>query len=327
MVTKPLAGIAGAAMLASLISASAHAEALEKITFLTPAPSSLPAFAAAQIAKGKGYFKEAGLDVQIMTGKGGADVAKQIGAGNADAGYIVGDAPILVRSNGVPVKLVALFGGGGFSFLVAREDSDIKSPADLKGKTVGVMTFQDTATYYTLLGAIANVGLKRSDVDIQAMGPTATWQAVATGKAPACSCVADWITLIRATGTKIRVIPYDKLFPAVSHGIGVSDRSIKERPKMVQGLVRAMLKGAEEMRSNPDQAADDFVKFVPEWKGKEAGVKATLQAYASLVYVGQKKFGAVDPERLDKLQDFYLEQKVIAKKAPVNELYTNQFVQ
>ena len=189
------------------------------------------------------------------------------------------------------------------------------------------MTFQDTATYYTLLGAIAKVGLNRSDVDIQAMGPTATWQAVAAGKAPACSCVADWITLIRATGTKIRVIPYDKLFPAVSHGIGVSDRSIKERPKMVRGLVRAMLKGAEEMRSNPDQAADDFVKFVPEWKGKEAGVKATLHAYASLVYIGQKKFGAVDPERLAKLQDFYLEQKVIDAKTPVDELYSNQFVE
>src|SRR5690606_22253373 len=174
------------------------------------------------------------------------------GAGNADAGYIVGDAPILVRSNGVPVKLVALFGGGGFSFLVAREDSGIKSPADLKGKTVGVMSFQDTATYYTLLGAVSAAGLKRSDVDIQAMGPTAVWQSVATGQAPACSCVVDWITLIRATGTKVRVIPYDTLFPAISHGIGVSDRSIKERPKMVRGLVRAILKGAEEMRSNPD---------------------------------------------------------------------------
>ena len=326
MVVKPLAGVAGAAMLALLAVPSAQAEALEKITFLTPAPSSLPAFAAAQIAKGKGYFKQEGLDVEIMTGKGGADVAKQIGAGNADAGYIVGDAPILVRSNGVPVKLVALFGGGGFSFLVAREDSGIQSPADLKGKTVGVMSFQDTATYYTLLGAVSAVGLKRSDVDIQAMGPTATWQAVATGQTPACSCVADWITLIRATGTKVRVIPYDTLFPAISHGIGVSDRSIKERPKMVLGLVRAIRKGAEEMRSNPDQAAEDFLKVVPEWKGKEAGVKATIQAYATLVYVGQKNFGEVDPTHLAKLQDFYLEQKVIANKSPVDELYTNQFL-
>jgi NitT/TauT family transport system substrate-binding protein len=326
MVRSSLAGIAGVALLLSLVGAEARAENLEKITFLTPAPSTLPSFAAAQLAKGKDYFKAEGLDVEIMTGKGGADVAKQIGAGNADAGYIVGDAPILVRSNGVPVKLVAMFGGGGFSFLVAREDSGIKSPADLKGKTVGVMTFEDTATYYTLLGAIASVGLKRSDVDIQAMGPTATWQSVATGKAPACSCVADWITLIRATGTKIRVIRYDEIFPAVSQGIGVSDRSIKERPKMVAGLVRALLKGAQEMRSNPDQAAEDFVKFVPGWKGKEAGVKATMHAYASLVYVGQKKFGEVDGARLGKLQDFYLEQKVIKAKTPVGELYTNQFV-
>ena len=155
---------------------------------------------------------------------------------------------------------------------------------------------------------------------------TGTWQHVITGDAQACSCVADWITFIRAAGTPIRVIPYDELFPAVSHGIGVSDRSIKERPKMVQGLVRAILKGAKEMRSDPDRAAADFVKFVPGWQGKEAGVKATLQAYASLVYVGQKNFGEIDGERLGKLQEFYLEQKLITAKTPVNELYTNQFV-
>jgi len=326
LVRPSLTGIACVAVLVSLIGASAHAEALEKITFLTPAPATLPSFAAAQLAKGKGYFKAEGLEVEIMTGKGGADVAKQIGAGNADAGYIVGDAPILVRSHGVPVKLVTLFGGGGFSFLVVREDSGIRSPADLKGKTIGVMSFEDTATYYTLLGTVSKVGLKRADLNIQALGPTAIWQQVVAGEAQGCSCVADWITFIRAAGTKVRVIPYDDLFPAMSHGIGVSDRSIKERPKMVQGLVRAMLKGAEEMRSNPDQAAADFVKFVPGWEGKEAGVRATLQAYASLVYVGQKKFGEIDGERLGKLQEFYLEQKLITAKTPVNELYTNQFV-
>src|SRR5690606_24060521 len=88
------AHFAAVALLVGIGASGATAQELEKITFLTPAPSSLPSFAAAQIAKGKGYFKAEGLEVEIMTGKGGADVAKQIGAGNADAGYVVGDAPI-----------------------------------------------------------------------------------------------------------------------------------------------------------------------------------------------------------------------------------------
>src|SRR5262249_15608376 len=115
--TKPLSRrtvLAGsAAMLGSgLIVPSARAD--EAITYLFPAPPILPAFGPIQLAKGKGYFKEAGLDVSFAVGRGGVDVAKQVGAGNAPLGGIVADGPIMVRGNGVPVKIVCVFGGKGF---------------------------------------------------------------------------------------------------------------------------------------------------------------------------------------------------------------------
>src|SRR5208337_743825 len=97
--------------------------AAESITYLVPAPPMLPAFGPIQLAKGKGYFAEAGLDVNFAVGRGGVDVAKQVGAGNAPIGGIVADAPIMVRGNGVPIKMVAVFGGKGFMQLVVREDS------------------------------------------------------------------------------------------------------------------------------------------------------------------------------------------------------------
>src|SRR6185295_15148056 len=149
------------ALVAALqILAPAQADAAEAVTYLFPAPPSLPAFGPIQIAKGKGYFTEAGLDVSYAVGRGGVDVAKQVGAGNAPLGGIVGDGPIMVRSNGVPIKIVAMFGGKGFMQLVAREDSGITKPADLKGKTISVMSFQDT-TFYALLGLLASAGLTR----------------------------------------------------------------------------------------------------------------------------------------------------------------------
>src|SRR5512135_1841802 len=97
------------------------ARADEKITYLFPAPPILPAFGPIQLAKGKGYFAQAGLDVNFAVGRGGVDVAKQVGAGNAPIGGIVADAPIMVRGNGVPIKMVAVFGGKGFMQLVVRE--------------------------------------------------------------------------------------------------------------------------------------------------------------------------------------------------------------
>ena len=142
----------------------------EKITYLFPAPPLLPAFGPIQLAKGKGYFSQAGLDVSFAIGRGGVDVAKEVGAGNAPLGGIVADGPILVRQNGVPIKIVAVFGGKGFMQLVVREDSNIQKPADLKGKTITVMSYQDT-TFYALLGLLASAGLTQDDVDIQAAGP------------------------------------------------------------------------------------------------------------------------------------------------------------
>jgi NitT/TauT family transport system substrate-binding protein len=112
----------------------------------------------------------------------------------------------------------------------------------------------------------------------------------------------------------------------MAQGIGASDQTIKEKPELVRKVVQAALHGMKDVMDNPDQAAVDFVKFVPEWQGKEGAVKTALKYYADLVYPGQKQLGAVDPERLAKLQDFYLAKGLINKKTPVDELYTNEFV-
>ena len=303
----------------------APAQAPEKVTYLFPAPPILPAFGPIQLAKGKGYFTEAGLDVSFAVGRGGIDVAKQVGAGNAPLGGIVADGPIMVRGNGVPVRIVAVFGGKGFMQLVVREDSGIEKPSDLKGKTITVMSFQDT-TFYALLGLLASAGLTQNDVNIQSVGPTGVWEFVAAGKSAAMAGVPDWIPPIQAAGVKVKVIPSDEFFPHMAQGIAVSDDVIKQKPEMVRKFVRAALRGMKDIMDNPDKAADDFVTFVPDWKGKEGAVKFALNMYAKLVYPGQQTLGEVDVARLAKLQDFYVAKGLIQKASPVEDLYSNAFV-
>jgi NitT/TauT family transport system substrate-binding protein len=312
-------GVSGLGLAGSSLSAA------ESVTYLFPAPPVLPAFGPIQLAKGKGYFAEAGLDVSFAVGRGGVDVAKQVGAGNALVGGIVADGPIMVRQNGVPIKIVAVFGGKGFMQLVVREDSGIEKPADLKGKTITVMSYQDT-TFYALLGLLASVGLTQDDVNIQAVGPTGVWEFVATGKSVGMAGVPDWIPPVQAAGVKVRVIPTDEFFPHMAQGIGVSDRVIKEKPELVRAFVKAALHGMKDIMDDPDKAADDFVRFVPEWMGKEGAVKAVFNYYARLVYPGQKVLGEVNVERLSALQDFYLAKGLIQRKSPVEDLYTNAFV-
>ena len=126
---------------AALALSASAAAAAEEVTYLFPAPDFLPAFAPFQLAKGKGYFEEAGLDVTFQVGKGGADVATQVALGNADLGGGIGDTPIIVRANGLEIRGVALLGGRGLTQLAWREDAGISGPEDLKGKSIGVLSF------------------------------------------------------------------------------------------------------------------------------------------------------------------------------------------
>jgi NitT/TauT family transport system substrate-binding protein len=316
--------ITAAVGLASWVTA-AFAQTPEKVMYLFPAPPVLPAFGPIQLAKGKGYFSEVGLDVSFAVGRGGVDVAKMVGAGNAPLGGIVADGPIMVRGNGVPVKIVAVFGGRGFMQLVVREDAGISKPADLKGKTITVMSYQDT-TFYALLGLLASVGLTQNDVNIQSVGPTGVWEFVATGKSAGMAGVPDWIPPVQAAGVKVKVIPSDEFFPHMAQGIAASDQLIKDKPEMVRKFVRAALRGMKDIMDDPDQAADDFVRFVPEWKGKDGAVKSALNYYAKLVYPGQAQLGEINPDRLRSLQDFYLSKGFIQKATPVEELYSNAFI-
>ncbi|MFZ0426227.1 MAG: ABC transporter substrate-binding protein [Xanthobacteraceae bacterium] len=323
---RALLAAAGVALCLGIMTETSPARADEKITYMFPAPPLLPAFGPIQLAKGKGYFSQAGLDVSYAVGRGGVDVAKEVGAGNVPIGGIVADAPIIVRQNGVPVKMVAVFGGKGFMQLVVRADSGIEKPADLKGKTITVMSYQDT-TFYALLGLLASAGLTKDDVDIQSAGPVGVWQMVATGKSAGMAGVPDWIPPVEAAGVAIKVIPTDEFFPHMAQAIAASDQIIKDKPEMVHAFVKAALHGMKDIMDDPAAAAADFVKFVPEWTGKEGQVKEAFEYYDRLVYPGQKELGAIDPERLAKLQDFYLAKGIIQKKTPVEELYTNQFVQ
>ena len=220
---RALAGMIGALLFAH------PAAAAEKITYLLPAPPSLPAFAPWVLAKHLGYYTEAGYDVEFVVARGGVDVAKQIGVGNAPIGGAIGDTPIIVRGNGVPVKTVGLMGGGALTIVVGRKDRGIEKLEDLRGKKISVLAFQDT-TYYALLGALASKNITKNDVNAQAVGPAAVANLVVAGTVDACACTPDWEIDVKE-GVKDTVsLPTKDYFQSMAQAILVSDKMIAERP-------------------------------------------------------------------------------------------------
>jgi NitT/TauT family transport system substrate-binding protein len=303
---------------------AAHAQ-LQEITYLLPAPSTLPAFGPWMIAQAKGYYEKEGLKVNFVTGRGGVDVAKQVGAGNAVIGGAIGDTPIIARSQGIPVKAVAVLGAGSLTQLVTHKDEKIESPRELKGKTVTVLAYTDT-TYYALLGMLSKVGLTKNDVNIQAAGPAGVWQQFAAKKAVGMAGVPDWTVSAMETGAQVDILPADVYFKSMAQAILASDETIQKNPQLIQKLVRATIKGMKDIMADPKAATAVYVAHMPASKGKEASIQKAFEMYNKYVYAGQKVPGLMDETRLAELQKFYVDNGVVPKAAPIKDLYTNQFV-
>lgn len=304
----------------------AQEKKLEPITYLLPAPQNLPAFAPWMIAKQQGYFEAEGLDVNFITGKGGVDVAKQIGAGNAPIGGAIGDTSIIVRANGVPVKSVALLGAGGLALITSHADAPIDEPAQLKGKTISVIAYTDT-TYYSLLSTMRKAGLTRDDAEIQAAGPAGVWQLFTAGKSQAMAAVPDWVVMAQDGGAKIHIMDPANAGNSMAQAILASDKLIEENPQLIQRIVRATIKGMALIMTDMDAAVDAYIKAVPAHQGKEDQIRRTLELYNKYVYANQAVPGKMDAERLDAVQKFYVDEGIVSKASPLDSLYTNQFIE
>ncbi len=304
------------------------AQKLEEVMVLTPAPPTLPAFAPWVIAQSRGYYAEQGLKVNLMAANGGAvQVAKQVGAGIAIAGSSVGDAPMFLRPHGVPIKVVAVLGGRSLlQVVVSANNKSIKSPADLKGKTITAGSYTDSV-YYNFLGMMAKYGIKKTDMNVQAAGPNGVWKLFASGSADAMISTPDWTAAAVEAGTKVKIFYAEDYFPSLAQAIVASDEMIQKRPDLIRKIVSATLHAMKDIMDDPDGLAKEFVKVVPGYEGKEDYVSKIINAYARDVYPGQKVLGKMDVKRLRQLQDFYVSEGLLEKRVPLDEVYTNQFVE
>jgi NitT/TauT family transport system substrate-binding protein len=295
------------------------------VTYLLPAPPNSPAFAPWIIAQQKGYYAARNLNMTFIAAKGGVDVAKQIGAGNAMLGGAIGDTPIVVRANGIPVRAVAVLGAGGVTMIATNAAENINSISDLKGKTMTVMSYSDT-TYYALLASLRKAGLSKTDVNIQAAGPSGVWQLFSADKSQAMAGVPDWVINAEEAGVKIKLIPQAQIFESMAQAILASDDAIEHHPQIVRDVVQATLQGMNDIIADPKAAAATFAKAVPAYAGKEASLEKVLKLYVEHVYANQVVPGRIDPARLETVRQFYVSEGIVTQEPKLDDLYTNQFI-
>src|SRR5579884_69150 len=216
------------------------------------------------VAREKGYYREAGLEVEIHEGKGSGNVAQLVGTKNATFGFAEGAAVAKAIGQGIPVRMVAgIFRRSplGLSYL---KESGISGPKDLEGKTYGVVPSSASHSLWPAFLAANNIDeSKITEVNIE---PTGADAAMLTGRIQFTDAIVSGEPVrYAAAGKEGGILLFsDYGLTVVGHGIIANVDTIQEKPALTRGLVEASLRAWDDARKNPDEAVDTLRQSVPE---------------------------------------------------------------
>lgn len=152
----------GAALVLAL-SANAVAQPADKLTVRldwTPWGN----HAAIHLAQQKGWFKQAGLDVETEDGNGSVTTVQLAGSGKFDVGHASLAPMMIARDKGLAVKAIANFVRKNDIGLLVPQGSGIRSPKDLAGKKIIFTAGSLEAPFLDKF--LAAGGLKRDQVEL-----------------------------------------------------------------------------------------------------------------------------------------------------------------
>ncbi len=232
-------------------------------------------FAPFYVAVERGYFADEGIEVQFNYGWE-TDLLKLVGSNDLQFAIASGDQVLLARSQGLPVVYVLNWYRRFPVCVVSLAETGIRRPADLVGKQVGTPALYG-ASYIGWRALLEAAGLKETEVQLISIGYTQV-AALTEKQVDAALCYAmNEPVQMRKAGQAVEVIYVADYANLVSNGLITNEKTINERPELVQGMVRATLRGLAYTLDHPDEAFQIVLKYVPE-AGSDAQTKAVNRA-------------------------------------------------
>ena len=282
-------------------------------------------YAPQYVALEKGYFKEEGLDIELILTPGADKVTSAVLSKDVDIGFCGSEASIYVYNSGNKDYIVSFAGltKRDGAFLVSREKIDNFTLEDLKGKYViggrkgGMpeMTFEYTLKENNISTDELTID---TSVDFASMGGTFI------------SGVGDFVTLFEPNATKVENQGYGYVVAYVGEYGGsvpytaynARKSYIKNNKETIQKFTNAINKGLDFVWNNdettiakvivnqfPDLTINELATMIKRYKDNDAWMKDTY----------------FTSESFDHLQDIMIEAKELDKKVPYEKLVDTTF--
>jgi NitT/TauT family transport system substrate-binding protein len=283
-------------------------------------------FAGPILAMDKGYYKAAGVDLELVPA--GPDIKPAVTVAQGADTFGIGHPHqvIAARAYGAPLVTVSQYGHKSATTYIARKDSGIKSINDMKGHSVGLWFGGDE---HEFLAMLAKAGIPQSDVKIISQGfDIIGW----LNKDYEVMQVTRYneLQLVYSQGYKpedlVFLEPSEQGVALANTGLFTAEKTIAERPEIVQAVVDATLKGWKEALADPQAAAEIVVKYNSELKVPDQ--VAQIKAMGDMFCAGptlEGKFGMSDPKDWETSQAVLVGAKLIEAPIELSKGYTNAF--
>lgn len=280
-------------------------------------------FAPLYVAIDKGYFKDAGIEIEFDYSLE-TDAVSLVGANNLQFAVVSGEQVLLARAQGLPIVYVCAWYQQYPVAVVSKVEQGIKTAADLRGKRIGLPGLFG-ANYIGLDAILFSAGLTEKDVTLDSIG----FNQVASLAADKDQAVSVYTTnepiQLAAQGYKLNEIRVADTLQLASNGIITNEQTIAREPDLVKRMTAAFLKGLADTIANPDEAYNISKKYVPNLSTQNEAVQKEVLT-RSIGLWKASHLGLSDAQAWQNMQQTLLKMGLLKQPLDVSKTFTNQFV-
>ncbi len=208
-------------------------------------------FAPLTLADKAGLFKKHGLEVDLkMIPQKDRHLA--LAAGSIQCAATTVETHVAWNANGVPiVQIFQMDKSYGADGLAVR--NDVKTFADLKGKTIGVSS-PGTSPYFGLVWMLSKNGMSLKDVKTVSLEPQPAAQAFVAGQNDAAMTYEPYLSTVRSNPQAGKILATTLDYPMVMDTVGCAPSWLKANPKAAKALTDAYFDALDMIKTDPTKA-------------------------------------------------------------------------